>query len=74
MTDDAIRYLPYWCYRDWWQYIFYPIRWQQKICDPWWWIRIPLCRWRGHPAGVQFFNPGAQEPDMTCRECGDDLG
>ena len=58
----------------WWQYILAPIRRSQKICDPWWWVRIPLCRWRGHPAGVAWYNPGALEPDMHCRNCGDDLG
>lgn len=32
------------------------------------------CRWRGHPAGVWFYNPGAYEADMHCKNCGDDLG
>ena len=33
-----------------------------------------LCRLRGHPAGVWWFNPSGLEPDMHCRNCGDDLG
>lgn len=32
------------------------------------------CRWRGHPAGVHFYNCGGAEPDMTCKGCGEDLG
>lgn len=33
-----------------------------------------VCRFLGHPAGVWFYNPGGFEPDMTCKNCGDDLG
>ena len=33
-----------------------------------------LCRWRGHPAGVWFYNIGGLEPDMRCKGCGTDLG
>lgn len=32
-----------------------------------------LCRARNHPAGVVWYSSG-YEPDMTCRECGEDLG
>jgi len=74
MSNEEVDWRPYWAFADWWRYIFASVRWQQKICDHWWWARIPLCRWRGHPAGVQWYNPGGMEPDMTCKECGDDLG
>ncbi len=37
------------------------------------WPQVFACRWRGHPAGVVYFNAGAYEPDMTCKGCGDDL-
>jgi len=33
-----------------------------------------VCRAKGHPAGVFFYNVGGCEPDMTCRGCGEDLG
>lgn len=33
-----------------------------------------VCRWRGHPAGVWWFNVGGLEPDMHCKGCGEDLG
>jgi len=32
------------------------------------------CRWRGHPAGVFWYNPSGMEPDMRCKGCGEDLG
>lgn len=32
------------------------------------------CRAQQHKAGVFFYNPGAYEPDMHCRGCGEDLG
>ncbi len=58
--------------RAWWRYILAPVSiWNREGL---WWIRVPLCRWRGHPYGVVWFNPGALEPDMRCRNCGDDLG
>lgn len=33
-----------------------------------------ICRWRGHPCGVVWYNLGGYEPNMTCKNCGDDLG
>lgn len=38
-----------------------------------WWTAI-VCRVRGHPAGVVWYNSGRDEPDMHCRNCYDDLG
>ena len=32
------------------------------------------CRIQGHPHSVTWFNPGGLEPDMSCENCGDDLG
>jgi len=37
-------------------------------------IRKLLCRRKGHPCGVVWYNPGGLEPDMHCRNCGDNLG
>jgi hypothetical protein len=37
-------------------------------------LRAAICRWRGHPCGVIWFNPGRLEPDMRCKNCEDDLG
>ena len=38
------------------------------------WFSVILCRFRGHPCGVIWYNLSGIEPDMTCRNCGDDLG
>ena len=36
-------------------------------------IRRMICRLRGHKCGV-WWNSHNLEPDMHCRNCGDDLG
>ena len=37
-------------------------------------IRKLICRWRCHPYGVVWYNLNGLEPDMHCKNCGDDLG
>ena len=37
-------------------------------------IKKFFCRIGGHKPGPIFYNPGGLEPDMHCKECGDDLG
>lgn len=32
------------------------------------------CRRKSHPCGVIWFNVSGLEPDMTCRDCYDNLG
>ena len=56
-------------HRDAWEYL---LERRGDPSVPWW--RVICCRWRGHPAGVIWYNSGGLEPDMTCKECGDDLG
>ena len=36
-------------------------------------LRAIVCRWQGHKCGVIWYNSGGLEPDMHCRNCGDDL-
>lgn len=67
---------PYWLHSEWWAYVLAPIR--EAGCESEWrlvnrWNAL-VCRWRGHPAGVWFYNPGGFEPDMHCKGCGDNLG
>lgn len=38
------------------------------------WITVILCRINHHKCGVVWYNPGGLEPDMHCKNCGDDLG
>jgi len=49
----------------------------------WWWSYLLdgcsgpenfVCRVRGHPYGIVWFNVGGTEPDMHCKNCGEDLG
>ena len=37
------------------------------------WFNVLWCRMRGHPAGVIWYSSG-WEPNMHCKNCGDDLG
>ncbi len=60
----------HWFTRDWWRYLLAP-RSDSHVS----WLTVILCRLRGHPCGVVWYTgPTAMEPDMTCRDCGDDLG
>ena len=56
--------------KTWWKYIF------EKPEDSHYtnWLNRIWCRWRGHPAGVWWYNVNRYEPDMYCKNCGDDLG
>lgn len=58
----------HWLTIDWWKYLCAkPARGTNRMVAFW-------CRMHGHPAGVEFYNPGGIEPNMHCRCCGDDLG
>jgi hypothetical protein len=37
------------------------------------WVRF-VCRIKYHPCGAVFYNPGGDEPDPKCKECGDEIG
>ena len=37
-------------------------------------FRAFICRIKGHPAGIVFYNLNGQGPDYHCKNCGDDLG
>lgn len=37
-------------------------------------LHAMICRMQGHPHGVIWYNATGLEPDMTCKNCGDDLG
>ena len=64
---------------EFWRYL---IKGQIKICRKNYpkkpdWVRSPShlwCRLTGHKAGPVWFNPGGTEPNMHCRNCGDDIG
>jgi len=56
--------IPYWLYPSFWKYVF------KKNTG----IRNIICRIRGHPYGVVWYNVSGLEPDMSCNNCGEDLG
>ena len=37
-------------------------------------IKRIICRFKGHPNGVIYYNPGGFEPNWCCKDCGEDLG
>lgn len=57
----------HWFTRDWWSYLLGK-RTDLGI------IKTAICRAKGHPCGVWYVNAGGIEPDMRCKNCGDDLG
>lgn len=32
-----------------------------------------ICRLKGHPNGIIYFNPSGFEPNYQCKDCGDEL-
>lgn len=63
-----------WFTRDWYEYLLQVGDWSRnrsKIGWPGW--RKVWCRLEDHKCGVWWTNPGGYEPDMHCKNCGDDL-
>ncbi len=61
--------------RDGWRFMLKTERFDQPHDDyRFWRLRRLICRLKGHPPGVYFYNPGGMEPDMHCMGCGDNLG
>ena len=56
--------LPCWFFPSWYKYLF----------SPWKGWRTVFCRAGGHKCGVVYVNPTGLEPDMSCKNCEDDLG
>ena len=62
----------HWLTIGWYAYLFGRPAWNRHYEWPGW--RMIWCRSRGHPSGVVYMNPGGLEPDLHCRNCGEDLG
>lgn len=61
-----------WFTQSWWRYLLGPMK--VRYDDEWFWrLKVIACRARGHPYGVVWFTQEL-EPDMTCKNCGEDLG
>ena len=50
------------------------IDWYKYILFPWKGMDAVLCRMGGHRCGVIWYTSWGVEPDMHCKNCGDDLG
>lgn len=59
----------HWINIDWWKYLLS----EPSSCEDSRW-RAFWCRARGHPYGVVWYTLYGYEPDMHCKNCGDDLG
>ena len=46
----------------------------KKLSYKWPGFKVILCRVKEHPNGVMWYNTGGLEPNMRCRDCGEDLG
>jgi len=57
-----------WLSLDWWKYLLAKPAEDTSLWTAFW------CRVGNHKAGLTWFNPNGFEPDMTCKNCGDDLG
>lgn len=57
-----------WFTKEWWSYLF------QLKGDDISWITVIKCRLKNHSCGVVWYNPNGLEPDMTCKNCGDNIG
>ena len=57
-----------WFNLDWWRYLL-----AIPAPDTTRWIAF-WCRMRNHPAGLVWYSPNGLEPDMRCKNCGDDIG
>ena len=65
----------YWFYKwftkDWYKYLFEK-RPRELYPLPFW--KVLWCRYKGHPNGIVFYNAGGEEPDTSCKDCGDEIG
>ncbi len=53
-----------WLTPSWWSYLL-------DGCGS---LRQFICRARGHPEGMVWYNTGGPEPDTRCNNCNEDLG
>jgi hypothetical protein len=57
----------HWFTKSWWKYLLEKPHHSSNR------IKSFICRMRGHPCSVWWYNWGLA-PDMHCKNCGDDLG
>lgn len=60
-----------WFTLSWWKYLFKKRNFTYGYIGM---IRTIICRIKNHPCGVVWYNSLGIEPDMHCKNCGDDIG
>jgi hypothetical protein len=58
------------------QYLFAKVdnpKWSSNNIFIDWLIRLK-CRINGHSCGCIYYNPGGEDPDGRCIQCGDEIG
>ena len=74
--ERLLRFIPRWAFVGWWTYLlgglgdlpwFSPWFMETKAGRVW-------CRLRRHPNGEVYWNPGGDEPNHDCVDCGEDIG
>jgi hypothetical protein len=63
-------HLPDWMFDGWYAYMFSPK--STYYCEISW-PKVLLCRLKRHPCGSWYYNPGGDEPDGHCKNCGDEI-
>ncbi len=63
-----------WFTISWYNYLFEYVPIGHKYGKKFPSLRAIICRAKGHPEGIVFYNPTGIEPDTSCKNCGDDLG
>lgn len=58
-----------WFSRLWYKYLFTELDWCDGYLHK---LKVIHCRIKGHPAGPVWYSSGF-EPDMSCKNCGDEL-
>ncbi len=51
-------------------YLFSDLSWTDGTLHS---LKVIICRINGHKKGPVWFNAGGFEPDMSCKNCGDQL-
>lgn len=59
-----------WFNISWYKYLFKKRNGYSNIG----WVKTIICRLKNHLYGVVWYNIDGLEPNMHCRNCGDDLG
>lgn len=67
-----LEYIPYWLSLSFWSYVLTSNKRNEVGLVNY--FRSVKCRFKSHPCGVEWYNSIGLEPNMHCKNCGEDLG